>query len=365
MSKNVFQEYEDAALAHFSLEDISHYGVCSSSAGEIETIIVTEAEYIYKKVRDVLSTSTSKTIGTWKKAFVLPKSPVSLDRIKSALKEHGIVVTNEWTDADLIVTHNDFYCSFKNGDSIQSTALMGKLWNYETFKDSTGSMIGADKYVKDTGNPVIFDDKCKQWFNIWNADTYDTVYDAWYVTGLATNLAHAIETQSLAVVDVEDIIHQSANKQILDDQLVKDLVKQVDSYNEEDNAIAGKILPTVDYNQKHHLLWQLAQEVNNKLYKFNRNKDVQYWKDQSRMDQFHGFTAEQMIQWLEAEDLLTKENFRYLEPIVRSEIEIDNRDLYVFKVQVKPEYRKFLKSNKKDEKRFGTTNEIKKDENGK
>jgi hypothetical protein len=32
-----------------------------------------------------------------------------------------------------------------------------------------------------------------------------------------------------------------------------------------------------------------------------------------------------------------------LEPIVRKEIHISNRDLYVFKVQVKPEYLKYVK----------------------
>lgn len=348
MSKNVFQEYEQDALAHFNLEDSSQYGVCSSNIGEIETVLVSESEYIYNKVRDILSNPTSTSIGTWKKAFVLPKSPVSLDRIKSALKEHKITVTNNCLDADVIVTHNDFACSFRNGDSIQSTALMGKLWNYETFKDSNGSMRRADAYSKETGNAVIHDDKCAQWFKIWNADTYDTLYDTWYITGLATNLAHMVDTQGLAVINVEDVIHQSANKQVLDEQLVEDLIKQIDSYNDEDNSIAGKILPTIDYNQQHHLLWQLSQNISNKLYKYNRNKDVQYWKEQARIDEFYNFTAEGMILWLEKEDLLNKDNFRYLEPIVRSEICIDNRDLYVFKVQVKPEYRQYLKSKKQE-----------------
>ena len=108
MSKNVFQEYEQDALDHFNLEDTSQYGVCSSNIGEIETIIVSDSEYIYKKIRDILSDPTSTTIGAWKKAFVLPKSPVSLDRIKAALKEHKITVTNDCSLADVIITHNDF-----------------------------------------------------------------------------------------------------------------------------------------------------------------------------------------------------------------------------------------------------------------
>jgi indole-3-glycerol phosphate synthase len=34
--------------------------------------------------------------------------------------------------------------------------------------------------------------------------------------------------------------------------------------------------------------------------------------------------------------------FRYLEPIVRREISINNRDLYTFKVAVKKEYQQYL-----------------------
>ena len=49
------------------------------------------------------------------------------------------------------------------------------------------------------------------------------------------------------------------------------------------------------------------------------------------------------IKYLEEEECLDTESFRYLEPIVRKEIVISNRELYTFKVQVKEEYRKYLK----------------------
>jgi hypothetical protein len=50
-----------------------------------------------------------------------------------------------------------------------------------------------------------------------------------------------------------------------------------------------------------------------------------------------------MILWLDNEDKLDKVSFRYLEPIVRKEISIHNRDLYTFKVAVKKEYQQYLK----------------------
>ena len=40
---------------------------------------------------------------------------------------------------------------------------------------------------------------------------------------------------------------------------------------------------------------------------------------------------------------LCKTTFKYLEPIVRNEISIHNRDLYTFKVAVKKEYQQYLK----------------------
>ena len=54
-----------------------------------------------------------------------------------------------------------------------------------------------------------------------------------------------------------------------------------------------------------------------------------------------------MILWLDEENFLDEISFRYLERIVRKEITIHNRNLYVFKIQVKPEYRKYLKTKKK------------------
>ena len=50
-----------------------------------------------------------------------------------------------------------------------------------------------------------------------------------------------------------------------------------------------------------------------------------------------------MIISLEEKNLLDAKNFRILEPLCRKEINIHNRNLYNFIVQVKPEYKKYLK----------------------
>jgi ribosomal protein L25 (general stress protein Ctc) len=79
------------------------------------------------------------------------------------------------------------------------------------------------------------------------------------------------------------------------------------------------------------------------MYQFNRDKDVQYWLEQSNFNKFSRKSAHDMILWLEVNEKLDSISFKYLEPIVRKEIHISNRDLYVFKVQVKPEYLKYAK----------------------
>jgi len=169
---------------------------------------------------------------------------------------------------------------------------------------------------------------------------------ALFVNNMPFNQFLKIAVESLPIITIEDVIHQSATKQILDEHLVQDIIRQIESYNKEDTAIVGKILPTIDYESNYHLLWKLAQEIDTYLYKFNRNKDVQYWKDQAKIDKLSYFSAEDMILWLEEKGKLSTENFRYLEPIVRKEIRIENRDLYVFKIKVKPEYRQYLKNKK-------------------
>jgi len=343
MSKSVYQTFEQLALEHFDLETAPEYGVVSNSSGDVETIITTDSENTYNKIRDVISTPNQFSINPkWKKAFLLPKSPVSIDRVRSALKEHGIILTNDVNAADLILTHDDFYNRFGNGDTIYSTCMMGKLWNYEAFKDNTVGSSKMKNYINDFDRPIIYDDKCMNWFKMWSINTYETLYDTWMLTGMSVNMAHSIEIGTLDVMDVNDCLHASANKLILDEQLLKDITMQVQSHNEDDYSIAGKILPTIDYKTNLHFLWKLAQDINGQMWKYSRNKDVQYWGDQANISDLNYRSAEEMILWLDEEDLLTTEYFRYLEPLVRKDISIHNRDLYVFKIQVKPEYRKYL-----------------------
>jgi len=338
-SKSVYQSYETAALNHFGLDSAPYYGVLSSNV--VESVLVTQDETTFKKIHDILTKSTedSTTFKTKKKAFVLPKCNVSLDRIKSALKEHGITVTNDYELADLVITHNDIYERFESGENIKSTVLMAKLWNYQTLENTNGSVLAVDHYPVD----VIYDGNLSGKVRYYNCTTGESLYDEWLIQGMALNLAYKIDLGLVGTIDANTIMYESANKQVLDETLLEDIQKYLSSYNDEDKAIAGKVIPTIDYLQNYHLLWEFSQKVERYMYNFNRDKDVQYWLQQSNFNKFSRKSAHDMILWLDQNEKLDKVNFKYLEPIVRKEIHISNRDLYVFKVQVKPEYLKYLK----------------------
>ena len=186
-------------------------------------------------------------------------------------------------------------------------------------------------------------DKLSDYFTTWNASDGDTLMEEWIITPMALHLAYLVDIKELEVLNIEDLLHSSANVIPLDEAMVNELTQWCQSYDRDNIEIAAKILPTVDYTKKKHLMWQLAQEIGSYTYNFNRDKDVQYWMESSKLTNYYHMSAQDMILDLENKGILDPESFKYLEKIVRKEISIHNRDLYVFKVAVKTEYKKYLK----------------------
>tara|TARA_R110002012_G_scaffold71656_6_gene183626 strand:- start:1770 stop:2183 length:414 start_codon:yes stop_codon:yes gene_type:complete len=136
-------------------------------------------------------------------------------------------------------------------------------------------------------------------------------------------------------------MHQSATKVELTQQLLDDIVSLISSGGEDLTMVAA-ILPTIDYEKNYYLLWQLSQQIGYNLYQFNRNKDVQYWIRVSKIQDYQHYNALDMIKYLEKKEKLDKKTFCHLEPIVRKNIRIENRELYTFRVEIKPEYKKLM-----------------------
>ena len=338
-SKSVYQPYESTALTHFGLDGDPMYGVLSTNM-TIDEVVCSENEKQYDNIASLLSKNTL-TNGQWKtmkKAFVLPKCPVSLDRIKSAAKEHNIVITNDYELADFIITHDEFSQNFSHGELIKSTVMLSKIWNYDAIED-TGGRIPA---VDNSGLFVLYDKKFQDHVTQWNCTVDHNVYDRWLITPMAANIAYRIDTGSLGVVHADDLLGESQMSQDLTEELLSTIKVMLNS-NNDDRKLLAKILPTVNTTKNYHLIWELAKELAPMSYHFTREKDFQYWYDQAKIEFFYRKSAEAVILWLEENNLLTSVEFRYLEPIVRREIQIYNRDLYTVQVAVKTQYKQFLK----------------------
>lgn len=334
--KNVYQEYNQDALDHFKLDEEPLYGVLSSDY-EVSNVLITQDETRYENIKNMLSIENIKptTLTSYKRAFILPRCPITQDRLKAVAKEKGLTITNDYEKADVIITHDEFYQKFEHGEKIQSTVMIYRLWNYEAF---TGGHSVIDNYDK----PVIYDDKLSGRVTSYGCTGQVTLMDEWGISPLALNIAYLIDTGGLKVISAETLLHASANLIDLTEDLLEEITTWVNSYDNENIAIAAKILPTINYTKKPHLMWQLAQNINSYKYKFSRDKDVQFWEEQSDLSQLYHNSAEDMILQLEKENKLDGESFRYLEKIVRQDISIRNRNLYTFKVSVKSEYKKYL-----------------------
>jgi hypothetical protein len=283
----------------------------------------------------------------YKKAFILPGCPVSLPRLKEALKEHGITVTNDFNKADFFVTHTEYGQFHTDGESIRTNSMLFRMTNYEAMDISVSENLHEQKEPNvDPTIQIVFDEKMAETYSRNSLDYDADLYEAYVFTPLAIQIAYRIRHEQIPVIYAETCLNESANKTILDQQLLDDIIRMIRDGSEEEREMVKKIIPAIDYRKKKHLIWNLAKEVNGYMYRFNRDKDMNYWMDKSNFNSYGHNSAEDMIKVLEEEECLDSESFRYLEPIVRKEISINNRELYTFKVQVKEEYRKYLKIKK-------------------
>jgi len=339
-SKNVHAgEFPDQAVIDLGFEDGAETGfVCS----DVETIYLSESISMYDKIKDLLTLETTSDLTQVKKAFVLPMHNVSTDRLKAALKEHKIGITNDYEKADFIIPHTNFYDTYSNVDNIPQSKLMFHLYN-GYFQNDHRPLV-AD-YNSDTGNNIILDKRSLNNRNQWNLDYESAPYDSYCFSNMALTLADMVDKGEMAVVETDTILNQSANRVPMTEELMEDIKKMVDNYGASDEEIemAGKIIPTIDPTGEPYLLYKYAEDfLDNISYKYNRNKDVLYWMEKWNISYLARLNAEQAIKHFEDKGLLDSRCFRALEVKCRKEIQIHNRELYTFKVQVKPEYRKYM-----------------------
>lgn len=330
-SKSIHQPYNDNALKHFGFENDPIYGVFSSNS--VHEVLLTDDDTSFIKIKNLLETETiqGKNIKNYKRGFVLPGCPVTLDRIKSAAKEHNVTITNDYEKADFIITYKGINTSYQHGARISTRSLLFELWNYDSAKLDHLPIIN-------TSIPILIDENLND--VISGHYSYDTTLESSAITGLGLDLAYLIDIGEMEVLDINSLLNASANTTTLTEDIVDDIINWIESYDDDNKAMAYKLLPTIDYDTKPHLLWKLSQEVYHRIH--SRDKDLKYWMNASEMYKLYNRSAEDQIIHLEETGKLDKESFQYLEKIVRKDIQIYNRELYVFKVSVKREYKKYL-----------------------
>ena len=341
-SKNIHEgPYPDAELTALGFEDPEVIGMVQNNLN-IADVILSESVAQYDKVKDLLYTETTNDLTTVKKAFILPMHSVSTDRLKAALKEHKISVTNDYEKADFIIPHLNFYDDYSSIDNIPQTKLMFHLKNGYYCNDHRTCVVD---YYMETENNVVLDKRSLGDKQQWNIEYDSLPYDSYIFSNMAISIASLIEAGDLQVIETDTILNQSANRVPMTEELMQDIEKMVNHYaSDEEIQMAGKIIPTIDPTGEPYLLYKYSKEyLGNLDYKYSRNKDVIYWLQKHSCSYLSRMNAEDAIKHFEQEGILDSRCFRALEVECRKEIIISNRELYTFKVQVKPEYRKYMK----------------------
>ena len=340
-SKNIYHsEISPELIDDLGFTDMVTVGLMMSNL-DIENTNLSESKSQYKKIKDLLTTETTSDLTQVKRAFVLPMHNVSTDRLKAALKEHKISVTNDYEKADFIIPHTNFYDSYLSVDNFAQTRMMFKLTNGYYCNDHRPVVTD---YYKEHGNDVILDKRSLGDLYQHNIDYVSAPYDSYVFSNMSLALAGLVENGDIHVIETDTILNQSANRVPMTKELMEDIKKMIESYNasEEEYAMAGKIIPTIDPTGQPFLLYEYADFLQSKAYHYNRNKDVLYWIDKHDIDRLSRCNAESAIKYFEEKGMLDSKCFRALEVLCRQEIQIHNRELYTFKVQVKPEYRKYM-----------------------
>lgn len=341
--KTVFQDIDVDALDRLGVEDRAYYGIVADSMFQkIATVVVTESQSSFSSIEELLQTETTSNLTAVKKVFILPLCPVSLERTKSALKEHDISVTNDYELADCILTHDSFNREVTDGEKIATSATLMRLRNMYRVNDLNKAV---EEYWNNYERWTFWDNRLNGSYSLYRCSYDSAPYDSYVLTGLSIKLADLISKGELEVISLDTALNSSSIKQTLDEQLVSDIIAMVKGSSEE-KSMGAKILPTIDHKKTPALFWKLAKELSSYMYSFNREKDVQYWLQKSEFEDIGRMSAEEAILHFEKEDRLDSHNFKMLEPICRKEIDIYNRELYTFTVQVKPEYRKYLTCKK-------------------
>ena len=354
--KSIFQNIKKEQLDNVGMGIYNTIGIClrnhaNPALEDFEKLNYTESPDIYDNILELIQKETTTDMSSFKHAFLLPSCNISTDRVKETLKEHKIYLTNDYEKADFIIAHDDIV----NYDSnFKTTKMFQHIQNKYRIEDSGIDPDDPEddvnvhvftEFIENTGLPVLWNDSYeKNNLSLYNFNYESAHYDMYTVSDLAVALADGILKDEIQVVDIETVMDSSARKQKLTEDLLETLRTMLN--NREDRTMAGAILPTVCKKSPAFFKWELAKWCNTIECEFTRNKDVKWWVEDFGLRSLSYHSAESAIEYFHNTGELTPEDFRKFEPICREDINISNRKLYSFKVQVKPEWLHYINPKK-------------------
>ena len=324
--------------------------ICSGNCLEVTTVLASESADAWNKYTDILSGDSENPIHIYKdkKAFIIPGSAISGEKMKLELKEHGIKVTSKVEDADLFITNHNSEERVSTYQDLSLRKLAFYISNgYAITEWETGERKCdlLNKWMGDNNiEHMLWDNNRSDALNthLGSCESDSLPYDCYVYTGLAIQILSKIKDGADTIYE-DRVLEESPNQQILTDSLLQTLL-QMDEAGGDDRNLLEKILPTIRVDVNHHLLWKLHQRIDE--WNFNRrNKDLQYWFNKANHSYYNRLSPEDFIKDHDEKGVLTSKGFKYMEPLVRKDISIHNRELYVFTVRIKPEYeQKYLKN---------------------
>lgn len=314
----------------------------ANDASSISTVLLSENMTIYNKLYELLETDSNKLITDYKnkKGYILPGGETTIDKLNIICKSHDIKIAKDLNDADFIITNDNVVKKYTDVAGLSKISLMFELENHYSIQETKNSFIDnlmSEHYIKE----ILYDAKCfkNQGINLYNCEYDSLCYNSYIYTGLALQVLEKMH-DGMSSISSSRLIDESPNQQILTFDLYNTIINMYNG-GADDRNLLTKLLPTIRVDKNHHLLWELAQKL--KEYNLDtRDKDLKYWwyRKFSELD-YGRKSAEDFVLEKDQDNTLTSIEFKYMEPQIRKEISISYRELYTFKVEIKPEYKKY------------------------
>jgi hypothetical protein len=286
--------------------------------------------YIYEVTKEELAMYMDKNIPEEsfdiknyhnKKAFIIPGSTRTAARMLEILKANNITLVNDYKKADFYINNSEPNTHFSKNNIFFNIGSQQwySLYNHD-YAGTSVRVIGKYVDVRKLTSPHRNFKRMR----------------GFYIGGLYFNILSS----------GKDLVHESSfldleGKVELTEELSNQIMSMINSNDTSNFSIASKIIPTIDITKNQEVLFEFFEKIKHYTHHFNKDKDCKKWFKESGVNEYNGTNEDILLKYHSA-NKLTKEGFKYLEKKCRGDIDICNREIYNFKVNLKPEYKKYI-----------------------